>query len=44
MSQFWLTFVPPASASGRLKEVYERVINGLGVKPGLEKVGFYENE
>jgi len=25
MSQFWLAFVPPASASGRLKKVYEQV-------------------
>lgn len=25
MSQFWLTTIPPGSASGRLKEIYERV-------------------
>lgn len=25
MSQFWLAFVPPAAASGRLEEVYEQV-------------------
>ena len=25
MSQFWLTTIPPGSASGSLKEIYERV-------------------
>ena len=30
MSQFWLAFVPPDAASGRLKEVYERVKSPKG--------------